>query len=283
MVQYRDRQVLEHIQVEADLHCHLLPAWDDGPQTLDESIHMAHKAANQGIKTIVLTPHVGRAFHGKPEREGSEIAGAAANLQQAINTAGIDLTVVPGAEVALSLIDLAKRVENEPWLTVGGQGRYILVESTVGYWPESASQTLFDLALRGLTPIIAHPERLRDVQADLSIIEEVVARGALLQITARSVGGSSTNSQCCRKLLQAGLVSLVASDAHSPRHSFRTDEMKTAIYETVGEKAARRILVDNPRAVLTGQPVAKPAFPSPQKNGAKRSKFGLINKLLARQ
>src|SRR5215216_4307423 len=85
---------------EADLHCHILPDWDDGPSTLDESLGMARRAAAVGIKKILVTPHVGRVLRG-PEKPSREIPTATAWLNQEIQAAGIPIELLPGAELSL--------------------------------------------------------------------------------------------------------------------------------------------------------------------------------------
>lgn len=243
------------ITAEADLHCHLLPAWDDGPRDREESLRMAARAAQSGLKTILVTPHVDRRLSSAPERAPQDIPAATAALEGEIRASGIEIRLVPAAELHLGTANLPQRIAAEPWLTVGGQGRYALVESPVRHWPDYAEQMLFQISLQGVTSIIAHPERLVDVQKDIGIMEKVVSQGALLQITARSLTGDErATKQCSLRLLEAGLVSFVASDAHSSR-SVLPGEAESVLRSTVGDDAARQILVDNPRLALAGQPL----------------------------
>lgn len=245
------------IRVEADLHCHLLPDWDDGPASSELSLQMAQKAVAAGLRRILVTPHVGRAVRATPERPARDIPAAAAQLEQAFRAAGLDLSLVPGAELTFADVQLPRRIAAEPWLTVGGHGRYILIESTFGRWPHYANQMLYELSLAGITAIIAHPERLSDAQKDISILRPAVERGALLQITAQSLlGGDERRSrQCSHALLQAGLVALVASDAHSLKSVLPT-EVAGLVQKVVGHEAAQRILRDNPQHILDGETVA---------------------------
>lgn len=242
-----------------DLHCHILPNWDDGPPTLVDSLRLARKAAELGIRQILATPHVGRTFGDRPEPASGDIAGAVAALQEHLQQAAIPIELVPGAELTLSSVDFVRRVLQEPWLTFGGTRRYVLVESPFHFWPEWADQVLFELALQNITPIIAHPERLADVQKETKFIEPLVERGALLQITARSLVSSQRRiKECCRQLLKAGMVAIVASDAHSSRH-IMAREVKAEIESLIGPAAAQQVLVENPRAILSGAPLPKPA------------------------
>lgn len=233
----------------ADLHCHLLPDWDDGPRNFDESLQLATRAVESGIKTILVTPHVGRAFGSKTERDARQIATATAELEREIKERGVAINLVPGAELILTP-GLAQRVANEPWLTVGGQGRHVLVECPFNTWTEGIDRILFEMSLNGVTPIIAHPERLSDVQKDLSIIKAVAERGAMLQITARSLTGSDRRTRkCSEQLLAAGLVSLVASDAHRENH-VAINDVVSLVAAAVGEEMAHQILVENPANIL---------------------------------
>lgn len=248
---------------EVDLHCHILPQWDDGPPCVEESLHLARKAADSGIKRILVTPHVGRAFGSRPERPAQCIVAGVKLLQEQIDECGIEIELVPGAELTLSPIDFVERVIAEPWLTFGGKRRHVLVESPFHFWPEWASQILFELALHEITPIIAHPERLSDAQKDTGFLRELVSRGVLLQITARSVVTSQRQIKaCCRQLLEAGLVAIVASDAHVARHIWPR-EVEKEIIAIVGEAAAQQILVENPRAILDGETLTPPAAITP--------------------
>jgi protein-tyrosine phosphatase len=216
---------------------------------------MAARAAACGVKRIVVTPHVGRAFGGV-ERPARDVPQATAALQREIDTQGIAVELVPGAEVMLSVPELPARAKAEPWLTVGGAKRYMLVEAPADAWSARADEILFELALCGITPIIAHPERLSDVQKDFRIMKRVVERGALLQVTARSlITPNRLVRQCCHRLLSAGLVSFVASDAHRAEHIWPT-EVADALQQAVGDEAASQILQDNPRDALAGKKIA---------------------------
>jgi protein-tyrosine phosphatase len=180
-------------------------------------------------------------------------------LQEHFDQAGIAIELVPGAELTLSSIDFVQRVTEEPWLAFGAGPRYLLVESPFHFWPEWADQVLFELSLQNITPIIAHPERLTDVQKDMGPMQSLVSRGALLQITARSlISSQRSHRECSQRLLKAGLVSIVASDAHSARHPMSA-EVGAEIESLVGTAAARQILADNPRAILNGEALPTPA------------------------
>lgn len=253
---------------EVDLHCHILPQWDDGPRCVEESLRLARKAADTGIKRILVTPHVGRTFGSRPERPPQYIKAAVELLQEQIDEYGIAIELVAGAELTLSAVGFVERVVAEPYLAFGKRKRYVLVESPFHFWPEWATQVIFELSLQDITPIIAHPERLTDAQKDIDFLREMVNRGVLLQITARSFVSSQRQVRaCCRQLLEAGLVAVVASDAHVARHIWPR-EVEQQMIAIIGEGAAQQILVDNPRVILDGDILAPPvAVAPPRKPG----------------
>jgi protein-tyrosine phosphatase len=264
---------------EVDLHCHLLPDWDDGPRALDESLAMAARAQAMGLKQVVVTPHVGRTLGARPLPPAHEIPPATAQLQQEIRDAGIDLELVSGAELTLDSTELSKRLSNEPWLTVGGKSAYILIESTFGSWPAFGDQMLYQLSLAGVTPIIAHPERLPDVQRNINLLDNAINQGALLQVTAKALLASEdrAGTRCSLQLLKAGKVALIASDAHNSKGTL-PGEVVDVVCEAVGEEWARQILVDNPRAVVTGGAVLS----FPDATSREENRQSLLGRLLSR-
>lgn len=244
-----------------DLHCHLLPAWDDGARSLDVAMAMARRAAASGLQYVAVTPHVGRAFAQRDEPDAATIAPATQQLQKSLDENGIALQLVAGAEILLDAPDLADRILAAPHLTLGGAGKYCLIEAPGRTWPLYAEHLIVELAKHGITSIIAHPERLADVQRvdDVwqSPLRGALAQGALLQITARCLSRQSraddaARTRCCRRLLEAGAVSLVASDAHN-ESAVLPGEVAGELQSLVGQEAARVILQDNPQRVLAGE------------------------------
>jgi protein-tyrosine phosphatase len=261
---------------EADLHCHILPDWDDGPRTLDESLRMAQRAQMVGLKRILVTPHVGRQLS-RPIPHSNEIPGAVVKLQKEIDDAGIDITLVPGAELSITLPEIVERVAVQPWLTVAGGGKYILLESPFAHWPDFGEHLHFQISLKGVVTIIAHPERYLNIQKDISLIEKAVTQGALLQITARSLLTPSDRPiyRTSMTMLERGMISVIASDLHTDAGAHLPDVVDVVV-KTVGESEARRILIDNPRRILAGEHVSAPAVrPAPPK-------IGLIGSLMSR-
>ncbi len=193
-----------------DLHCHVLPGIDDGPPDMDGSLALARSARAAGIKTIVATPHV----NWKYRNNAATISVALRSLNAALTTAGIDLEVHAGAEVALTL---AAEMEPDELSVLGlGGGRWLLIEC-----PFTPAATGFDTVLltlqnRGHRILLAHPERCPAFHRDPRMLSMLVNTGMLTSLTAGSlVGGfGRTVQRFARTLLADGLVHNVASDAH---------------------------------------------------------------------
>jgi len=242
-----------------DLHCHVLPDWDDGPAELEISLQMAERAAEAGIRFLCATPHVGRKFAGK-SRRSVDIPGGVLALQKEFDARGIPVTLVAGAELLLGAVDVEGVGPVKKEWTYGNLGSFALVESPMAIWPAYGNDLLYTLRLRGVTPVIAHPERYINVQNDYNILRTAVSQGALLQITAASLLGKNGRpmQNACFKLLDAGMAHIVASDAHGPDEIFPGEAVDTVV-ERVGENLARQIFLDNPAAVVTGGLVPTPA------------------------
>ena len=262
------------LSLEVDIHCHLLPAWDDGPASPEDSLRLATRLAQGGVRTVFVTPHVDREEVVRPGRLASHIARQVEELQGQVHQAGITLDLLPGAEVMLSP-GLPTRLPDEPWLCLGSSGsragaesasaRHILVEMGTGApWTPEVDALLFQIALQQVTPILAHPERYPDIQRDTGIARALASRGVLLQISAASLLSSrGTTASTARVLLQEGLAAFVASDAHAAQGVVL--ERACAQVETLlGEEEARQVLVENPRRLLEGRPIfVTPRPPSP--------------------
>jgi len=259
---------LEYLRPEADLHCHILPDWDDGPRTFELALELAQAASQSGLKRILVTPHVGRKMGGIVEKPANSIAEAARDMECRLRAEGVELELIPAAEMTMDSPTLPARLKNEPHLTVNGQGFYALIESTFNAWPIYAEKLLQDVFFAGVTPIIAHPERYADVQRDPYILRGLYERGALIQVTARAFLGNEDHrtKACAMTLLRSGMVSVVASDAHNARSVWPEAVVET-IVDAVGEDEAKRILIDTPRKILAGQPVYSPdvVIPKPPK------------------
>jgi protein-tyrosine phosphatase len=195
-----------------DIHCHILPGVDDGAKDLAESLEMAKTAVNQGITTIIATPHhLNNAY----ENRKPQILQQATELNKALDSANIPLTILPGQEIRIYGEILEDYHKQEILPLVGSN--YLLIELPSGHVPRYTEKMLYDLQLQGFIPIIAHPERNREINQHPEILYQLVKKGALTQVTAASICGAfgkkiKTFSQ---QLIESNLTHFIASDAHN--------------------------------------------------------------------
>jgi len=247
-----------------DLHTHVLPGIDDGPETLDGSLAFARAAVAAGTRELVATPHIDWT-HGV---EPSAVAPGVHDLQRRLDEAEIPIRVRPGAEVAITR---AAELDEDALrsLRLGG-GEWLLAEC-----PLSPSATGFEVLLhhlqaRGHRIVLAHPERSPAVQRNPELLERLVSAGMLTSITAGSLTGAfgSKVRDTTYELVERGLVHNVASDAHSAeRRTPRLRQLVVEADEQLPGLADRLdwLCHDVPRAVLDGGPVPEPPGPPPQR------------------
>jgi protein-tyrosine phosphatase len=233
-----------------DLHSHILPGLDDGARNLEEAVEIGRTAAADGIYAIAATPHVREDY---PTTADAMERGVA-ELRKALERAQVDLELLPGGEVSLEQFGRLSRDELRRF-GLGGNPSYLLVETPYFDWPPSFGEIVGGLVAGGVTPVIGHPERNSAVQADPERIAGLVRAGALVQLTAASLDGrlGSRPRKCSQRLLDAELVHLIGSDAHSP--GLREAGLSGACAAIGDEDLARWLSEDVPAAIVRGEPL----------------------------
>lgn len=243
-----------------DIHTHILPGLDDGAGNTVESLAMARIALEDGIHTIVATPHV---LPGVFDNDKNKILSATAELNQVLKENNIAVNILSGAEYRLEP-DLSKRLSQGELLTINNNHRYLLVELPSAFIPEYTAQTLYEIQLQGVTPIIAHPERNAGFIARPAALQELISRGVLAQITSTSITGSFGKNikLTAWAFIKQGLAHLISSDAHSSTgRAPLLSEAHKEIQKLLGSKPARQLIQQNPGLVIEGKQVEKPYIP----------------------
>ncbi|MGB9790958.1 MAG: tyrosine-protein phosphatase [Thermacetogeniaceae bacterium] len=229
-----------------DIHNHILPGLDDGPETVEESLEMAEALVRAGFTAVVATPHV---LPGLYENTREAILDAVASLRRMLASEKIPLEVYPGSECRIAL-ELPESLERGELVTLGDSGKYLLVEFPMHELPPYALDTLFRLQLGGVRPVIAHPERHSFFRESPRLLADIVERGALVQVTAGALTGlfGPAEQRAVCRWLREGLVHFVASDAHS--NGKRLEAVRKAA-ELLGAGSGI-LLRDAPEAALQG-------------------------------
>jgi protein-tyrosine phosphatase len=251
-----------------DIHCHLLPGLDDGAKTLEDSLAMAEDAIADGITHVVGTPHssTDHVF------DFAKVTAARKLLQEAV---GDRLTIATGCDFHLNPENLAA-IRKDPLPFCINQKDYLLVEFNEFSIPAWMDQTLHELQIAGLRPIITHPERNSILRAQPERLNGWVRIGCYVQVTAGSLAGvfGLGAREDAWTWIDRGLVHFVASDAHNTaRRPLKLSFAYEAIAEQQGEEKARALLIDNPKAAFDGAPLPYvPELPS-ERDAPKRKRF----------
>lgn len=231
-----------------DLHCHLLPAVDDGARTLEDALEMARALVDLGFSTVAPSPHA------RPEYAPVEVVEARfAELQAALAREHIPLKLGRNAENVLD--DAFLRGLGTPSARMLGAGRVALVELPYTAPVPALPDILFRIRTKGVVPLIAHPERCMEFERKGRAAEAVRA-GAHLQLDVGALIGryGPTARKLARVFLGEGLYAVAATDLHGPVGARdwvgrSLDELKGR----VGEEAYVRLLRDNPFRLLSGE------------------------------
>jgi protein-tyrosine phosphatase len=201
-----------------DLHCHILPGVDDGAASLDEALAMARFCVADGITHVVATPHC----HRHCRRLWPDILPHVTRLNEELTRAGVPLAVLPGSEIQVTDIAAYRRAfEAGLYCHLGDGRRFTLLEFNwkPEWYPPDAPELVAWLRARGMTPIVAHPERHRYFAEDPGRLRALVAEGAWLQITVDSLLGNHGRDPAAsgEELLRAYPEAVLATDAHNLR------------------------------------------------------------------
>jgi protein-tyrosine phosphatase len=235
-----------------DIHCHCLPGMDDGPATLADALVLCRTLADDGVKTVVATPHQLGRFDGRNEPE--VIRSSVRKLNEYLKKTNIEITVLPGADIRIDE-RIPTLLEEQRILTLADGGHYLLMELPHDTFID-AEPLLCELSASNITTIISHPERQLVLAAQPWRLLKWLEAGAHLQITAGSLLGcfSRLAAQASWDFLARGWVSIVATDAHDTKQ--RRPMMKAA-FETIrqrfGEDLAHLLCIENPSRVINGQ------------------------------
>jgi len=236
-----------------DVHCHLLPAVDDGSTGWDETLAMARLAVADGISTVVVTPHqLGR----YSENHGEAIRSQTAQLQQFLDQRGVSLQVLPGGDVRIEP-DMALKIQRGEVLTLADRHKHVLLELPHEiYLP--LDRILSDLSAIGVVGILSHPERNQGILRQRDVVFPLVRAGCLMQVTAGALVGTFGPhvQKLARWLVTQRLVHFVATDAHGAKA--RRPLMRRAfdcVSGLVGDRTAVELCCRNPALVAAGEDV----------------------------
>ena len=192
-----------------DIHCHILPGIDDGAKSMEIAVQMAQIAIADGITHVIATPHSNAEYKFLPEM----IFQLRNELQVKVEGR---LKLATGCDFHLSYENLEDIQVNKTKYTLN-QKNYLLVEFADFAIPPNIDDTLHNLHLLGLHPIITHPERNGLIRHQPEKLWRWLRQGCYVQVTAMSLLGrfGSAAQHRAEHWLDEDRVHFVASDAHN--------------------------------------------------------------------
>jgi protein-tyrosine phosphatase len=235
-----------------DLHLHIVPGVDDGVRTAEESLTVCRGLKQLGFDHLVTTPHI-RAGMFDNRKAGLSEAFRAFSEQVASESGLPQLSLSAEHHCDDVFLELFQKGELLPY----PGGRALLVEFANESLPMNFEQLSFRLRLKGLTPVIAHPERYVPLFRHTDPIDRLLEQDVLFQLDLMSLVGKYGRSAraAAERMLDEGVYAIAASDCHRPEDLTRTQEAIGRLRELAGEDEVQRLLAANPSRLLQGKAV----------------------------
>ncbi len=211
----KDTSPASVLPIKTDIHSHLIPAIDDGVQSIEESLTVLREMEALGYEKVITTPHsMPGTYDNSPENiyVGLEI------MREAIKKEGINIQLEAATEYYLdeSFVELID--SGAPLMTFGK--KYVLFETPFMNMPPQLKEVTFKLSLKGYKPVFAHPERYLYLMQSDYLLDELMDRNIILQLNVISLTGcySKPVQKFAEKLIDMKAVQLIGTDCHNIGH-----------------------------------------------------------------
>ena len=238
-----------------DIHNHLLYGVDDGAKTLEEALVALEKAKELGFDSIVFTPHYikGSRFVSNVMENTKKVD----SLRKELENRGISIDLYLGNEIYFEN-DMYKLVLEKEVATMNNS-RYLLFELPMMNEVNNLKEVIFSLRVKGLIPIIAHPERYTYFQKNPNDMIDLIDQGCLFQCNIGSLSGvyGKPACKCVKVLLKHNLVHFMATDVHRPDGKDYTEflQSKSLLEKLVGEEYTKELIEINPSRIIEDKDV----------------------------
>lgn len=201
--------------IAADMHSHLLPGLDDGLQNIEDTLDFMQELKDMGYQKLICTPHIlSDVYPNSPET----ILPKLEMVKEALKENSIDMQVEAAAEYMVDLDFENYMDEGKQLLTFGKN--LILIEMSYAAASGNIENVIFKLKLKGLQPVLAHPERYNYYFGNLEVFQRFIDLGCYLQINLLSLLGyyGDASKNTAQNLLRKNMVTLVGTDMHHENH-----------------------------------------------------------------
>jgi protein-tyrosine phosphatase len=234
-----------------DLHCHYVPNVDDGVRSAEDGVRLCRRLKEIGYSTVVATPHM---RPGMFDNDKPQLTAAFDAFLAFVATAGEGGLPELGlaAEHFLDDAFMDKLGRNETLPYPGGHAA--LIEFPPDRFPLGLDDCLFRIHVRGLRPVIAHPERYAPLWTTNLPLEHLLERGAIALLDTMSLVGKygRKSKAAAERMLEAGMYYAACSDSHKPEDVDTVGEAIERLIELAGKNGAQELLDEHPRQILAG-------------------------------
>ena len=232
-----------------DLHCHYVPAVDDGVRTVEDSVSLCRGLAAVGYDLVVATPHIRTAMF-ENRKPGLERAFATLREQTA------DVPDMPQLGLAAEhwcddvFWGLFRGGESMPY----PGGKAALVEFPTQSFPQGVEKRFFEMNVRGVRPVLAHPERYTPLFNRTEPIDKLLDIGVVPLLDLMSLTGKygAAPKRAAERMLEDGVYYAACSDSHKPSDVEIVGDAIARLQKLVGDEEAYELLAENPRRILDG-------------------------------
>jgi tyrosine-protein phosphatase YwqE len=209
------------INLQIDVHSHLLPGIDDGVKTIQESLEIIKHFSDLGFKKLITTPHIMSDYY---RNTPTIIKGKLKEVKKAVTQANIPIEIEAAAEYYLDEFFYNKINDGEELLTFGAN--YILFETSFSVEPLILKEVIFNLNSNGYQPVLAHPERYIYLKENKKLLQELIDQKLLFQLNMLSITGfySKQVEKFAEELIKKNAVAFVGSDCHNMMQASRLKE-----------------------------------------------------------
>ncbi len=211
----KDTSPASVLPIKTDIHSHLIPAIDDGVQSIEESLTVLREMEALGYEKVITTPH---SMPGTYDNSPENIYAGLEVMREAIKKEGINIQLEAATEYYLdeSFVELID--SGAPLMTFGN--KHVLFETPFMNMPPQLKEVTFKLSLKGYKPVFAHPERYLYLMQSEYLLDELIDRNVILQLNIVALTGcySKPVQKFAEKLIDMKAVKLVGTDCHNMGH-----------------------------------------------------------------
>lgn len=230
-----------------DLHCHFLPGIDDGAQTVEESIRLCRGLFRLGFDTVVATPHIRSAMF---ENTKADLIATYNSFIKTIE----DVPEIPKISLAAEYYfnDVFWHLFEKDEVLLYSRSTAMLVEFPIEQVPLNVEHRLFKMSVRGIQPVLAHPERYIPLLKSTQPIHRMLETGLLALLDIKALVGKQGNrtKRAAERMLEEGVFFAASTDAHHPEDIVLIERGIERLKNIVGEDEMYELLISNPQQLL---------------------------------